>query len=275
MASIGVDITKIIQYENELERINKSIESQNIEYKQMNIDLKIAKEKAVESERLKSAFLANMSHEIRTPMNGILGFTELLKRADLTSELQNEYLSHIEISGARLLNIINDILSISKIESGIIEIYKDVISINSLIDYNYNFFKPEANKNGVSLTCIKNLSHPEDYIKSDWDKMNIILSNLLKNALKFTNEGFIEFGYIANTEDILFYVKDSGIGIKKEQLEFIFDRFRQGSESTNRGYEGAGLGLSISKAYVEKLGGNIWVESTENIGSTFYFTIPK
>lgn len=275
MASIGVDITKIKQYENELVEINKAIESQNIEYKQLNHELKIAKEKAEESERLKSAFLANMSHEIRTPMNGILGFAELLRKADLTSEQQKEYLNLIEISGAQMLNIINDIISISKIESGIIEISKNEISINNLIDFNYNFFKPEAQNKGLSFNCVKTLSHPEDYIKSDWEKMNIILSNLIKNALKFTNVGYIEFGYKANENDILFYVKDSGSGIKKEQMEVIFDRFRQGSESSNRGHEGAGLGLSISKAYIEKLGGNIWVESTENLGSTFYFNIPK
>lgn len=275
MASIGVDITKIIQYEKELKTINKTIESQNVEYKQMNIELKIAKEKAEESERLKSAFLANMSHEIRTPMNGILGFTELLKKADLTSEQQKEYIKLIETSGARLLNIIDDIIKISKIESGIIDINKNDISINNLIDFNYNFFKYEAEKKGLSLSNFKSLTHPDDYIKSDWEKINIILSNLIKNAIKFTNEGFIEFGYNTNQKDILFYVKDSGKGIKKDQIDIIFDRFRQGSESTTRGYEGAGLGLSIAKAYVQKLGGNIWVESTENIGSTFYFNIPK
>jgi PAS domain S-box-containing protein len=237
-----------------------------------------AKEKAEESDRLKSAFLANMSHEIRTPMNGILGFAGLLKEPNLTGEEQQEYIQVIEKSGARMLNIINDIVSISKVESGQMEITISETNINEQIEYIYTFFKPEAEKKGIQLIFKNSLSKKESVIKTDREKIYAILTNLVKNAIKFTHTGAIEFGYnLVKTQhatSLQFFVKDTGLGVRQEQKEFIFERFRQGSESLNRNFEGAGLGLSISKAYVEMLGGKIWVESEEGKGSDFYFTIP-
>jgi len=242
----------------------------------ISIELIKAKEKAEESDRLKSAFLANMSHEIRTPMNGILGFAGLLKEPDLTGEEQQEFISVIEKSGARMLNIINDIMSISKVEAGQMDVTISETDINEQIDYIYTFFSPEAVKSGILLLCKKSLTGDDAIIKTDREKVYAILTNLVKNALKFTRVGTIEFGYriVGNNAELEFYVKDTGSGINKKHLEFIFERFRQGSESLNRNYEGAGLGLSISKAYVEMLGGQIWVESEEGKGSTFYFTLP-
>jgi len=240
-------------------------------------ELVAAKEKAEESERLKSAFLANMSHEIRTPMNGILGFAGLLKEPKLTGDEQQEYIGIIEKSGARMLNIINDIMSISKVESGQMELSVKQTNINIQIEYIHTFFKPEAEQKGIKLLIKNELPTKEANLKTDREKVYAILTNLVKNAIKFTQTGTIEFGYVVKTEapaELEFFVKDTGMGIRHEQLEFIFDRFRQGSESLNRNYEGAGLGLSISKAYVEMLGGKIWVESKEGMGSTFYFTIP-
>jgi PAS domain S-box-containing protein len=233
-----------------------------------------ARLKAEESDRLKSAFLANMSHEIRTPMNGILGFTELLKTPKLTGKEQQNYIGIIEKSGARMLNIINDIINISKIESGQIEISVSNININEQLADIYNFFKPEAIHKNLNISFKNGLPTNKAFIKTDKEKLYAILTNLVKNALKFTKSGSIEFGYKVNGDFFEFYIKDSGPGIFHEQRAYIFERFRQGSESLTRNYEGAGLGLAISKAYVEVLGGTIWVESEIEKGSTFYFTIP-
>jgi signal transduction histidine kinase/CheY-like chemotaxis protein len=240
-----------------------------------------AKEHAEESDRLKSAFLANMSHEIRTPMNGILGFAELLKEADLTNEQQSHYINIIEKSGARMLNIINDIIDISKIESGQMKVEVSETNVNELIENLYFFFKSECEGKGLQLHFRNALPVKESIINSDREKIYAILTNLIKNAVKFTKTGGIEFGYEKNEGYLRFFVKDTGMGIRPDQLEMVFERFRQGSVLLSRDYEGSGLGLSISKAYVEMLGGKIWVESKVRIpserndgGSTFYFTLP-
>ncbi|MDD3859845.1 MAG: ATP-binding protein, partial [Bacteroidales bacterium] len=232
-----------------------------------------AKEKAEESDQLKSAFLANMSHEIRTPMNGIIGFASLLKRPNLTGEKQKEYISLIEKSGMRMLNIINDIIDISKIESGQMQVYLSETDINAVMENQYAFFLPEATQNDIKLICKNDLKQEESYVKTDSEKLYAILTNLIKNAIKFTKQGSIEFGCAKQGKYIEFYVKDTGKGIPKDQLNLIFERFRQASNSHSRGYEGAGLGLSISSAYVSMLGGKIWAESTPEIGTAFHFTI--
>jgi PAS domain S-box-containing protein len=247
-------------------------------------ELIAAKEKAEESDILKTAFLANMSHEIRTPMNGILGFTELLKEPMLTGEEQKEYIDIIEKSGARMLNIINNIVSMSKIESGQMEISLSDTDINEMVEYVLNFFKPEAEKKNLQISCKNPLPSQKTIIKTDREKVTAILINLVENAIKFTTSGFIKFGYEKKAGCLEFFVTDTGIGVKPEQKELIFERFRQGSESLSRNYEGAGLGLSISKAYVELLGGKIWVDDySDNAlsnepgnrkGSIFHVTIP-
>lgn len=246
--------------------------------KQLLEDLITAKEKAEESDKLKTAFLANMSHEIRTPMNGILGFAELLKEQDLSSEIQQKYIHIIEKSGARMLNIINNIVDISKIEAGLMEITLTDSDINEQIDYIYNFFKPEVEAKGMQLFFRKHYAETKATIKTDQEKLYAIFTNLVKNAIKYSYRGHIEFGYYPDQEEqaesIIFYVKDTGIGIHKDKINIIFDRFRQVSEGKNRNYEGAGLGLSITKSYVEMLGGKIWVESEEGVGSCFCFSLP-
>ncbi|PKP39522.1 MAG: hybrid sensor histidine kinase/response regulator [Bacteroidetes bacterium HGW-Bacteroidetes-15] len=258
----------------ELVIANEELAFQNDEKEKRAAELIVAKEHAEESDRLKSAFLANMSHEIRTPMNGILGFAGLLATPNLTGEKQREYIRIIENSGKRMLNIINDIVSISKIESGILDVNISESNISEQLEYVFQFFKEDAEKKGILLSCKNSLPEKDFVIKTDREKLYAILTNLVKNALKFTNEGTIEFGYAKKGKFLEFYVKDSGVGIRQEQKKLIFERFRQGSESLSRNYEGAGLGLSISKAYVELLGGKIWVESVEGKGSTFHFTIP-
>jgi PAS domain S-box-containing protein len=236
--------------------------------------LKNAKEKAEKSDRLKSAFLANMSHEIRTPMNGILGFSDLLKEPGLTGETQQKYIRIIEKSGARMLNIINDIISISKIESGLMEVNLAASNVNEQIEYIHTFFKPEAEAKGNTLSFKNSLPLKEAIIKTDREKLFAILTNLVKNAIKYTDKGSIEFGYSINGEQFEFYVKDTGIGIDNDRQIAIFERFIQADIEDKMARQGAGLGLAISKAYVEILGGELWVESKKDIGSTFYFTIP-
>ena len=240
-------------------------------------ELKIAKEHAEESDRLKSAFLANMSHEIRTPMNGILGFLELLKEPNLAGEEQQEYIEIIGKSGRRMLGIINDIVDISKIEAGLMTVELAESDINKQIEYIYAFFKPEIEAKGLQFFIKNTLPSIEAIIITDCEKLYAILSNLVKNAIKYTEKGSIELGYnVVETHgraSLQFFVKDTGIGIPKNRHQAIFERFIQADYGNKRAFEGAGLGLAITKSYVEMLGGRIWVESEEGTGSIFYFTL--
>jgi len=233
-----------------------------------------AKEKAEESDILKSAFLANMSHEIRTPMNGILGFAELLKEPNLTGDKQQKYIGIIEKSGERMLNIINNIVNISKIESGQMEVHIQESNINEQIEFIYTFFKPEVEAKGLQLSFRNALPSKEALLRTDREKVFAILTNLVKNAIKFSEKGAIEVGYHKKGDFLEFYVKDTGIGIPIDRQGSIFERFIQADISDKKAYQGAGLGLSISKAYVEMLGGQIRVESKLGEGSSFYFTLP-
>jgi PAS domain S-box-containing protein len=244
------------------------------ERKQKEQELLEAKEKAEESDRLKSAFLANMSHEIRTPMNGILGFAELLKEPNLNGKKQQKYIKIIEKSGVRMLNIINDVINISKIESGLMEVNKEPSYINEQIEYIYAFFKPEVEKKELQLSFKNSLPLKEAIIYTDREKVFAILTNLVKNAIKYTKKGTIEFGYIKKDQFLEFYVKDTGIGIPYDRQEAVFERFIQADIADKMALQGAGLGLSIAKAYVEMLGGQLWLESKEGKGSVFYFTLP-
>jgi len=233
-----------------------------------------AKVKAEESDRLKSAFLANMSHEIRTPMNGILGFTEFLKEKDISEPEKDKYLHIIERSGNRLLNIINDIVDIAKIEAGQMETIISETNINSQTNYIFNFFEPEVKLKGLRFSLKNSLPDEQAILKTDREKLYAILTNLVKNAIRYTKAGEIEFGYSSKGNDLVFYVKDTGPGIPREHKEIIFERFMQGGQAEKQVPEGTGLGLSISKAYVKMLGGEMWVESEIGAGSVFYFTLP-
>ena len=269
-----------IQFREYME-LNKQYEKQNQELKQtlerirmINDELTEAKLKAEESDQLKTAFLANMSHEIRTPMNGILGFTELLKDTEITDSEKSKYLEIIQKSGERMLNIINDLIDISKIEAGQVEVTISSASINKMFDSLYEFFLPEAEKRNLTLILKKELTDNRSVIETDEVKLNQVLSNLIKNALKFTPSGQIVLGYRVNKGSIIFYVQDTGIGISLEFHKKIFERFLQGGQHSENASEGSGLGLSISKAFIEMMGGNIWVESEPGKGSTFCFSLP-
>ncbi|MBN2613178.1 MAG: PAS domain S-box protein [Bacteroidales bacterium] len=242
--------------------------------KKMIRDLVNAKEKAEESDRLKLAFLANISHEIRTPMNGILGFLDLLQRPNLADDQRDKFIEVVNQSGQRLLATINDIMEISKIESGLVELQYAEINIAEALNYHYEFFKQQALAKHLSFIRKDTVTGNQSLVKTDKHKLDGILSNLLSNALKFTHEGGIEFGNYIKGDELVFYVKDTGIGIPPERLNSIFDRFVQAEQGLTRQYEGSGLGLSIAKAYIEIMKGRIWVESEINKGSTFYFSIP-
>lgn len=240
-------------------------------------ELLLAKEKAEESDRLKSAFLANMSHEIRTPMNGILGFTRLLQKSNLTGKQQEKYIDIIQKSGTRMLSTVNDIIDISKIESGLVKLSVSEVNISEQMKYLHSFFTPETAQKGIELRLKKYISKNDIKVKTDLDKFNSIVTNLIKNAIKFTNQGSIELGYRTLDENgknkVEFYVKDSGIGIPNHRQKAVFDRFIQADIEDKQAKQGSGLGLAISKAYAEMLGGKIWVDSQEGKGTTFYFTI--
>jgi PAS domain S-box-containing protein len=245
-----------------------------IKRKEQEEKIKAALVKAEESDRLKSAFLANMSHEIRTPMNGILGFTSLLKQNIIEPEEQAEAFDIIEKSGNRLLGIINDLIDISKIEAGQIKVKISEYSIYDQLKELYDFFSLEAQQRNLKLSLKVSEILKDVKVKTDNDKIQAILTNLIKNAIKYTPSGEIEFGYELMTNHLKFYVKDTGLGIDKDRQKAIFERFVQADIEDKHAMEGAGLGLAITKAYVEMLGGDIWLKSTINKGSTFYFSIP-
>ena len=237
--------------------------------------LRIAKEKAEESDRLKSAFLANMSHEIRTPMNGIIGFSELLKGADLESKDSQKYLSIIQGAGNRLLNLINNLIDISKIESGQIETHPKEVDVKTQLMDILDFFKPEAAAKNLELSLNIILPEMAYRIVIDYDLSYAILINLVKNAIKYTDKGSIEFGCRRHSDkELLFYVKDTGIGIPDDRKHAIFDRFVQADIADQEAREGAGLGLAITKAYVELLGGKIWIEDIAEVGTIFKYVLP-
>lgn len=241
-------------------------------------ELILAKEKAEESNRLKTAFLQNMSHEIRTPMNAICGFSSLLSSPDLSVDKRNSFTTIIQDSSNQLLSIVNDILTISALETKQEKINIQNTCINTIIDNLSQLFSPKASKQNIAFGYSQQLTDGKLIIQTDGVKVTRILTNLLSNALKFTQKGSIEFGYqIINSNDypyVLFHVTDTGVGVNKENHEAIFERFWQAETSISRQYGGTGLGLPISKAYVELLGGKIWIESEPGKGSTFYFTIP-
>lgn len=241
-------------------------------------ELTRAKEKAEESDKLKTAFLASMSHEIRTPMNHIMGFLELLNYTEVNQVERQEFLNIIRSSGDRLLRLIDDIIDIAKIESHQVELEESTITVGNFLNDIFSTYKDllsieEKSEIEIELNCDE--QQPLTEIITDSQRLQQVLNNLLSNAVKFTSKGRISFGCkLQSNNRLLFFISDTGIGIPKEKLGFIFERFRQLDNGYTRTYSGTGLGLAISKGLIEVLGGEIWVESEVNVGSTFYFTIP-
>lgn len=243
------------------------------ERKQTERELIISKEKAEESDRLKTAFLNNLSHEIRTPMNGIIGFADLLRTKGLSKEKQRSFVDTIEKSGNRMLNLVNDLIDISRIESGEVSLTPVIFNLNQVIDDALLFFTPHTIEKGLKIDAKKGLSDKKSEIYADKTKVEQILSNLIINAIKFTPNGGIDFGYELKANKLRFWVKDTGIGIPEDKQDVVFERFMR-IDSKYYQAEGSGLGLSICKAYVELFGGEIWMESKICEGSVFYFSVP-
>ncbi|MBE0662636.1 MAG: PAS domain S-box protein [Bacteroidales bacterium] len=274
---------------NDLE-IMKFVSNQialSIEKKRAEDELRQAKEKAVESDKLKTAFLANMSHEIRTPMNAIIGFSDLLADKGLNEEDRKNFIHIIQNNGNVLLNLIDDIIDMAKLEAGQLRIDKKVVNINEVLDELFNYFteyRHKMDKSGIEVR-FPNYHGGKLELKTDSFRFRQIISNLINNALKFTEAGFIELGYTfqvpasapEGTPDpaITFYVKDTGVGIPEDKLNLVFDRFRQAYDSHARIFGGTGLGLTISRNLTEMLGGKIWVESTPGSGTVFYVSLPS
>lgn len=258
----------------EYQTLNEELEEKINHIEQMNRELTASKNKAEEADKLKSAFLANMSHEIRTPLNAILGFSGLLKNRNLDKAKTEIFVDIIDSSGQQLLTIINDILDISKIEAGQISISPGPIKIPMILNELYEQFEKQAEQKNIALQLQNNLLNTNTELITDEIRLRQVLSNLLNNAIKFTHAGYVKFGVNSKDEFFEFYVTDSGIGISPHDQLVIFEPFRQVETTNSRIYGGNGLGLSISRALVEKLGGSISVSSIQGKGSTFSFTIP-
>jgi len=288
MTGTIIDITRQKKAEMELKTqmeenlsLNDEYAAQNEELtnsleriKGINEELKEARQVAEESYQLKSAFLANMSHEIRTPMNGIIGFSELLKDPKLPEEKRMHFAEIVIDSSRQLLNIVNDILDISQIETGKVSLLPEKVNINELIQILHAFFEPQAIIKKLKLVISKPLKDEESLVVTDRTRLRQILTNLINNAIKFTSEGQVEFGYKVSKDELEFYVADTGIGIPPEFKEKIFEPFRQANLEITNIYGGTGLGLTISHKLTEMLGGRIWLESNPGKGSIFYFTLP-
>jgi len=243
------------------------------EKKLVELELVRAKERAEESDRLKTAFLQNISHEVRTPLNAILGFSKFLNMPNLAPEKRSQYISIIDQSGTRLHNIVSDIMCISSIQAGQEVVKQSVVQLDEVLARLQEEFSFRANVQSVELRLTS--TDAAITIFADEAKLVQVLSKLLDNALKFTTEGEVSFGYSLHSSQVEFFVRDTGIGIPKNFYQTIFNRFQQADTASTRSAGGTGLGLSISKAYVELMGGEIWLESEEGKGSTFYFTIPN
>jgi PAS domain S-box-containing protein len=248
-----------------------------LQRRRLEKELIAAKEKAEESDKLKSAFLANMSHEIRTPVNGILGFSQLLTDGNLSRKKRNEYADIINNNISSLTTLIDDILDMAIIEEGQVKLRKQEVNIKLLLEEVYsnylnNKFLSKGKKLSYKLT--KELSDKEALVYTDPLRIKQILNNLIGNAFKFTEKGIIEVGCRKENNNLSFFVKDTGMGISQEKKDSVFNRFIQADSSVTRKHGGSGLGLAISKGLVEILDGKIWVESELGKGSQFFFTIP-
>ena len=262
---------------SELVEANRQLRNEIQVRKDYENRLKEESEKVVEADRLKTAFLANMSHEIRTPLNGIIGFASLMYNLNPSAEKRKRYAELIQMNSQQLLQIVDDIMDLSMIESNQLKLNCTRINLDYLLGFNYDVFdsfRHSQNKMHVELRqCSTNNDNPRIFY-SDETRINQILGNLLKNALIYTESGFVQFGAEIQEPTVRFTIQDTGVGIPKDIEPKIFNRFFQGDNSMNRKYGGTGLGLAIAKGILEKIGGRIWIDYTSEKGTQFCFEVP-
>ena len=267
---------RLTQQNNELSELHQQLTNKNRLFETTLQELMQTKLSADENNQLKSAFLANLSHEIRTPMNVILGFSELVKSSSCSEQERHNYLDIIHQNGLQLLRIMDNLIDISKLKTRHIINAPNLVSVNKILDRQYEYFHKmiQVAQKPITLKIEKGVAAPQDTILSSDEIIEKVLGHLLDNAVKFTREGEVCFGYEAMDHSFLFYVKDTGIGIPKGKEEVIFDLFRQADINATREFGGNGLGLALARKYLGVLGGKIWVESKPKEGSVFFFTIP-
>ena len=256
----------------------KLLREQNLATLKVHNELKEAKEKAEESDRLKTNFLANVSHEIRTPLNAIVGFSSLIQDESLKASDRDQFTNLIHDNSNKLLEVMDEIFDIAQIESGMVPMHFEPCLINKLlvnVATQFNIKKALIEKEDINIRVKRGNKDDSFSILTDENKLKQTLVNLIENALKYTESGSIDFGYdLLEDNKIQFFVKDSGIGFHQEKLDVLFERFRQFDEGHGRTFGGIGLGLTLSKKFVELLGGTMWADSTLGEGSTFYFILP-
>lgn len=269
-------VVLIVQHRTDWKR-RKQLSEIEKRYEECHNELMHIRQKAEESDRLKSSFLANMSHEIRTPLNAIMGFSSLLQNYDDNPE-KADYVEIINKNCHKLLDMMDEIFNIALIESGITQMYKEHCQVNELLTGLVAYFNMEKDSSGKEDVIIKTrkLTHDNSFtVYTDPRKLRQTLFNLIENALKYTNEGYIEVGYDLKDDYLVeFYVKDTGLGFPQEKLDIIFQRFRQVDDSNTRNFGGIGLGLTLSQKFVEMMGGTMQANSNPGNGSVFTFTLP-
>lgn len=258
---------------NLVNNMNARLEELNENLSEANEALVLAKQRAEDADKLKSSFLANMSHEIRTPLNAIIGFSTLSADTSFPESQRDYFIQVAKSNSDQLLRLIDDILDLSKIESGQIQVVNEIFSVNDILLELHTSAKHVLTNNNVDLRIAPYSLNNQLMMKSDPVRFKQIVSNLLSNAIKFTDEGFIELGFSIENHKLVFYVKDTGMGIEPKNLSNIFERFWKTEGNDERLFSGTGLGLAICKKFCELMGGSIWVESVPNSGTTFYFTL--
>ena len=270
-----IDVTAREIAVDELKLSHQKLEASYIELSIINEELEEAQYRARQSDKLKSAFLATMSHEIRTPMNGIIGFAEMMKNFELTPEKYKAYAEIISTSSLQLLSVMNDIIDFSKIEAGVVDLYLKRFDLNRQLQELFHVYEPMARKKHLCLLFSSQSVDGSTDIICDSGKLKQVVENLLNNAIKFTSVGTVELGFVVGTNEIQIYVKDTGTGIERENQLIIFERFSQVDNLRQGITQGTGLGLTIAKAYVERMNGRIDLTSEINKGSIFTVVLPR